>query len=242
MDHHLLSGRAMLSRVNDVIRALPSAPHPSLPVGARLSNFVGAWSSITGFLGPFYSGEGLQDSLVREPPLSSSSILFPVVQQLREKVQILLEKKVVRDTDSPGFYSRIFLVKKKTGQFRLIIDLSSLNKMMRIEHFQMETTASTQRSIPPGTWAVSIELMDAYFHIPIHPASHKYPRFSLEGTVYRCWALPFEISTAPFVFTNLMEIVAGHIRSLGPNILQYFDDWLIHRLSLESLLADRSLS
>ena len=33
VDHHLLSGGAILSRVNDVIMALPSAPHPSLPVG-----------------------------------------------------------------------------------------------------------------------------------------------------------------------------------------------------------------
>ena len=39
-----------------------------------------------------------------------------------------------------------------------------------------------------------------------------------------------------------MEIVAGHIRSLGPNIHQYFDDWLVHRLSQESLLSDLSLA
>ena len=75
----------------------------------------------------------------------------------------------------------------------------------------METTALIQRSIPPGTWAVSIDLMDAYLHIPIHPASCKFPRLSLEGTVYQFRALSFAISTASFVFTNLMEIVAGHI-------------------------------
>ena len=34
----------------------------------------------------------------------------------------------------------------------------------------------------------------------------------------------------------------GHIRSLGPNIHQYFDDWLVHRLSQESLLSDLSLA
>ena len=159
VDHHLLSGRAILSRVNDVIRALPSAPHPSLPVGTRLSNFVEAWSSITQDSWALsILGKGYRIIFVREPPLSSSPILFPVAQQhlshLREKVQILLEKKAVeimRDTTSPSFYSQIFLVKKKTGRFRLIIDLSSLNQMMRIEHFQMETTASIRRSIPPGT-------------------------------------------------------------------------------------------
>ena len=190
--------------------------------------------------------KGYRIPFAREPPLSLSPILFPVAQQhlnhLREEVQILLEKKaveIVRDTTSlqPDFLSeeenRLF--------FCLIIDLSSLNKMMKVDYFQMETAASIRRAIPPGAWAVSIDLMDAYLHIPIHPASRKYLRFSLEGTIYQFRALPFEISTALFVFTNLMEIVAGHIRSLGPNIHQYFDDWLVHRLSQESLLSDLSL-
>ena len=90
----------MLNRVNDIIRALPSAPHPCLPVGARLSNFVETWSSITQdswALSILRKGHWIP--FVKEPPLSSSPILFPVAQQhlshLREEVQIFLEKKVV---------------------------------------------------------------------------------------------------------------------------------------------------
>ena len=191
--------------------------------------------------------KGYRIPFAREPPLSLSPILFPVAQQLlnhlREEVQILLEKKaveIVRDTTSlqPDFLSE----EENRPFFRLIIDLSSLNKMMKVDYFQMETAASIRRPIPPGAWAVSIDFMDAYLHIPIHPASRKYLRFSLESTIYQFRALPFKISTALFVFTNLMEIVAGHIRSLGPNIHQYFDDWLVHRLSQESLLSDFSVA
>ena len=191
--------------------------------------------------------KGYRIPFAREPPLSLSPILFPVAQQhlnhLREEVQILLEKKaveIVRDTTSlqPDFLSQ----EENPPFFRLIIDLSSLNKMMKVDYFQMETAASIRRAIPPGAWAVSIDFMDAYLHIPIHPASRKYLRFSLEGTIYQFRALPFKISTALFVFTNLMEIVAGHIRSLEPNIHQYFDDWLVHCLLQESLLSDLSLA
>ena len=74
---------------------------------------------------------------------------------------------------------------------------------MKVDYFQMETAASIRRAIPPGAWAVSIDFMDAYLHIPIHPASRKYLRFSLEGTIYKFRALPFEISTALFVFYKL---------------------------------------
>ena len=41
----------------------------------------------SGFLGPFCSGEGLQDSFCKEPLLSSSPILFPVAQQHLKKVR-----------------------------------------------------------------------------------------------------------------------------------------------------------
>ena len=100
VDHHLLSGGAILSRVN-IMRALPSAPHPSLPVNARLSNFVEAWSAITrDSWARSILGKGYRIPFVRDPPLSSSSILFPVAQQhlshLREEVQILLEKRAGR--------------------------------------------------------------------------------------------------------------------------------------------------
>lgn len=243
-------GGALPSGVNDVSRVLPSVPLPSLPVGARLLNFVEAWSIMTRDSWALsILRKGYRIPFAKEPPLSPVPVQFPVslkqLDSIREEVQILLEKKaveVVRDTSSPGFYSRIFLVRKKNGKNRLIIDLSPLNKMMKVDHFHMETAASIRKSIPPGSWAVSIDLSDAYLHIPIHHASRKYLRFSLEGTVFQFRALPFGISTAPFVFTGLMEIIAGHIRSLGPNILQYFDDWLIHRLCRNSLLSDLNLS
>ena len=41
--------------------------------------------------------------------------------------------------------------------------------------------------------------MDAYLHIPIHPACRKYLRFSLEGTVYQ-FCSSIGISTVPFGF------------------------------------------
>ena len=191
--------------------------------------------------------KGYRIPFAREPPLSLSPILFPVAQQhlnhLREEVQILLEKKaveIVRDTTSlqPDFLSK----EENRPFFRLIIDLSSLNKMMKVDYFQMETAASIRRAIPPGAWAVSIDFMDAYLHIPIHPASRKYLRFSLEGTIYKFRALPFEISTALFVFYKLDGDCGGTYSISRTKHSPIFRRWLVHRLSQESLLSDLSLA
>jgi hypothetical protein len=78
---------------------------------------------------------------------------------------------------SPGFYSRLFLDPKKTGGTRPVIDLSILNTFLLVPHFKMETNRSNRSCIHPGMWTTSLDLMDAYFHIPIAPPFSKVLRF-----------------------------------------------------------------
>jgi hypothetical protein len=39
-------------------------------------------------------------------------------------------------------------------------------------------------AILPGDWAASIDLRDAYFHVPIHAADRKYLRFGWRGRLF----------------------------------------------------------
>jgi hypothetical protein len=45
----------------------------------------------------------------------------------------------VVDPDSQGFYSRMFLVPKKTRDWRQFIDLSALNQFIECPTFDMDT-------------------------------------------------------------------------------------------------------
>ena len=80
-----------------------------------------------------------------------------------------------------GFYSRLFLVPKPHQRWRPIIDLSRLSTFLHVEKFKMETPESIRTSLIPGEWVSSIDLSDAYLHIPIHPNSRKYLRFCHRG-------------------------------------------------------------
>ncbi len=91
-----------------------------------------------------------------------------------------------------GFYSRLFVVPKKNGKLRPVLDLSSLNTHIVVEHFRMETTRSIRKGIKVDDWAVSIDLQDAYLHVPICQASRRYLRFLSEGKVYQFKVLPLE--------------------------------------------------
>ena len=61
----------------------------------------------------------------------------------------------------------------------------------------METPESIRTFLIPGEWVSSIDLSDAYLHIPIHPNSRKYLRFSHRSQVFQFTSLPFDLATTP---------------------------------------------
>ena len=89
----------------------------------------------------------------------------------------------------PGFYSRVFLLEKVTGDWRPVIDLSHLNEFVQQTPFEMETVASLLLSVREGDFLASIDLKDAYFQMLVHQSSRKLLRFLSEGTVYQFKAL-----------------------------------------------------
>ncbi|XP_029975786.1 uncharacterized protein LOC115408980 [Salarias fasciatus] len=91
----------------------------------------------------------------------------------------------------------------------------------------MLTHASLLRFLRPGDWFTSIDLKDAYFHIPIYPPHRKYLRFAFQGTSYEYLVLPFGLSLSPRVFVKCTEAAVGPLRGRGLRVATYIDDWLI---------------
>jgi len=104
---------------------------------------------------------------------------------LSTEVQTLVQKQVVsvvRTQDRErGHYSLYFLVPKKTGEFRPILDLRGLNLYIVRKTFQMLTVKRLLELVQPGDWFTTIDLKDAYFHVGIAPKHRKYLRFAFRG-------------------------------------------------------------
>ena len=125
---------------------------------------------------------------------------------LHEAVQAMLTKKAIIHVRKPttlGYYSRLFLVPKPLKRWSPVIDLSILNTHLHVPTFKMETAESIRKPIQQGEWVTSIDLTDAYFHVPIHPQSQKYLRFQTKKGVFRFRALPFGVATAPLSWSLL---------------------------------------
>ena len=203
-------------------------------VGAHLADFAPHWRSLLGncrATGIVEDGVGI--AFQQRPQLTHQSISFRTRnsrQDLQQAVDALLMKGAIErvtNVRSLGFYSRLFLVPKKTGDLRPVIDLSTLNRHMVVPHFKMETQGSVRSAIRSQEWAVSIDIRDAYLHVPMHQAVRKYLRFVVNKKVYQFTCLPFGLATSPREFTKLLRPIVSLLRQQGVKLHVYLDNWLI---------------
>ena len=179
--------------------------------------------------------KGYRLQFARRPPPFTQVVYTEARGQaaavLQQEIMTLLEKKAVREVplaqSRSGFYSRYFLVKKKGGGLRPILDLRALNGYLRTFKFKMLTAKSLTRSVRPGDWFTSIDLKDAYFHIGIYPPHRKFLRFGFQGKLYEYTVLPFGMSLSPRVFVRCTETALAPLRQQGLRIASYIDDWLL---------------
>ncbi len=219
------------------------------PVGARLTNFAPRWSTMFGSVARCTRTleEGVKLTFKEKPQLTRHPVQFSnhsSLDALRRAVSSLEKKRVIEpvlDTSSPGFHSRLFLVPKRNGELRPVIDLSTLNRLLDVPSFRMETQQSVRAAVRPGEWVTSIDLQDAYLHVPMAPSTYRYLRFRVGSDVYQFRTLPFGLSTSPREFTKILQPVVDILRAHGIRLHAYLDDWLIRGDSAEQVHRDTRL-
>ena len=88
---------------------------------------------------------------------------------------MLLAKGAIEPSSGgAGFYSSVFIVPKDTGGLRSILYLKQFNHDMCIPVFKMPTIRYVGQLIQCGDYAFSIDLKDAYLHIPIFKHHHHF--------------------------------------------------------------------
>jgi hypothetical protein len=74
---------------------------------------------------------------------------------------------------------------------RPILNLKKLNAVhLDNPYFRMETTKDVRHVLRPEDWAASIDLKDAYFHVPLYHSTKKYV-FWVEGPSLLLMRSPF---------------------------------------------------
>ena len=211
------------------MKALPASPT------GRLKLLQCNWELIMRDPWVLASIQGDKLELVEMPTQGTAPENFHLSQELErnmaEELSKLLEKGAITPVAQPyptdSFVSRMFLVPKKDGSHRPIIDLRELNRFIRWEHFKMEGIHLLKDMLQEGDWMVKLDQKDAYFAVPIHQHHRQYLQTHWKGTRYQFNCLPFGLSSAPRVFTKIMRQAIAWLRQLGCRVLTYIDDNLI---------------
>ena len=89
----------------------------------------------------------------------------------------------------------------------------------------MSTIRHVQQLIQHGDYVFSIDLQDAYLHIPI--VKHHHHFFVWHNVTYHWKVLPFGLATAPQVFTTITRPILFLCHCKGFCIIIYLDDILV---------------
>ena len=161
-------------------------------------------------------------------------------EKIDREISALLEKEALHVVKpvSDQFISNLFLVPKRDGKSRPVINLKDLNTFLQYDHFKMEGIHLLRDLLQPHDWLGKIDLKDAYFVIPIWRNHRKYLRFLWKGTLLEFACLPFGLAVAPRLFTKVMKPVVALLRRAGIRLIIYLDDLLFMNQSQVGLEQD----
>jgi hypothetical protein len=160
-------------------------------------------------------------------PYRGSSELTEIYRDLLTEE---LEQGIVRriPENEVAWSNPTFIIRKKTGEGRKILDCSILNDYLQDRTFKMEDVRTITQLVEEGDWATSLDLKSAYLHVPIQEDFQPYLAFNFEGQYYCYATMPFGLKSASRIFTVWMRKIIDSLRdTLALRCVIYLDDLLI---------------
>ena len=117
---------------------------------------------------------------------------------IQEEIDTLLEKEAIEPIpyNQAKFVSNFFLVKKKSGGFRPVINLRNLNQFIHTEHFTMETITNLRTMLSKDDWIMTADISDVHLTFPLDEEFKDYVAFQYQDQTYRFLCMPFSLNDA----------------------------------------------
>ena len=196
----------------------------------NISNCFDKWCNLTSDKWIRGCVKGITIPFVKTPVQKREPFPFRLdpeeAEFIKTELDTLLDKAVLRIVKEVHgqWVSNIFLRPKPNGKFRMILDLTELNKCIHYEHFKMFNLKTALDLLEPGMWMASADLTDAYYSVPICQSQRKYLRFRWKGFMFEYQVLPNGLSPGPRIFTKLLKPIYAEMGESGHICFPYLDD------------------
>jgi len=222
-----------LKNVHPVIKSIfQGSVIQQFPLAGRLKNFQRAWEKLTKDQEILSIIKGYQIPFITNPIQNSVRNVQMKKEQkvlVDKEVSDMLRKGAIRlCQNQPNQYlSTLFLVGKKDGGYRPVINLKQLNKFIPYQHFKMEGLHYLKYMLKEGDYMCKLDMKDAYFSVPLSQISREKVRFQWSGKLYEFLCLCFGLGPAPRIFTKILKVPMSLLRRLNILIIIYLDDMLL---------------
>ena len=144
---------------------------PSTPSAGQIQFCAHNWMQITGDQWVLEVVKGYKLELDCKPVQHKPPPPLIMSKKDITLTQTEIEKLVIKGAIVPvapcdrQFLSQLFLVPKKDGSSRPVVNLKALNKFITRKKFKIEGAHLLRDLLRPGDWMASIDLKDAYFSV-----------------------------------------------------------------------------
>ncbi len=156
-------------------------------------------------------------------------------QVVDEQIEDMLQQGFIQPSKSP-WNSFLFLVPKKDGQFRPVIDFRKVNEVTKDDRFPLPVLSDLLMSLGHGNkFFSSLDLLSGYWQVPLTPESREITAFSITNGHFEWVRMPFGRKSAPITFQRMINhLFSG---TLGKGVYAYLDDLLICGKDIDSHLT-----
>ena len=161
------------------------------------------------------------------------------------EIETMLKADVIEECpDNKGFKTPIFLVGKKDGSYRPVMNFKdTLNKVLKDpDPYPMPSIDQIFAAIKPGNkFFSSFDLAKGYWQIEIHEDDRHKTSFYWNGKNYQFKRLPFGMTSSGNTFSReLMEVLKGCNFS-ADNVQVYLDDITVFATNFEDFMKNQKL-
>ena len=160
---------------------------------------------------------------------------YRVPNSLRDPTREILNEYIKDEIIKPStskYSSPAFIIPKKNGKHRLVIDYRRLNGITEKDTFPIPRIDDILADLHGSMIFSQIDLNAGFHQIKVNETDRYKTAFVIMGSQYEFNKMPFGMTNAPRTFQRAMSRLFGHL----DYVKVYLDDLLIHSNTLEKHL------